>query len=64
MKEIADLVLGDLKVHIKATGLMPDGEKISANKVMKPIVLPIFDGKRFAFIFETSDYYSYGKPTF
>ncbi len=48
MKEIGDLVLGDLRTHVKTMGSMPN---IWAHKIMKPIVMPIFDGKKFAFIF-------------
>ncbi len=51
LKEIADLILTYPRVHIKPLPVKLLVDRVSKTKVMKPIIMPIADGKRFAFIF-------------
>jgi hypothetical protein len=53
MKEITDLILSYPRVHVKSVlswNIMED-TIVEPPRVMKPLIIPVFDGQQYAFIF-------------
>lgn len=55
MREIVNLILSYVRVHVKSAPKASNSPKPSPPKIMKPIVFSVFDSNRYAFVFETSD---------
>jgi hypothetical protein len=55
MREIVNLILSYVRVHVKSAPRPSHPPKSTPPKTMKPIVFSVFDSNRYAFVFETSD---------